>query len=89
VQAKLDAAGHTAIVDQHTGPATVATYTVVHARSGEPEWGLVIADVADGTRAYGRVEDRDLLPAMESEEWVGRVVELDAREDGVNLVTAS
>jgi acetyl-CoA C-acetyltransferase len=88
VQAKLDAIPSTAIVDQHTGPATVATYTVVHARTGEPEWGLVIADVGDGTRAYGRVEDIDLLHALETDEWVGRQVELDARDDGVNLVRA-
>ena len=78
MQAKLDAIPPTAIVDQHTGPATVASYTVAHGRDGEPEWGLVIADVADGARAYGRVEDPDLLPAMEAEEWVGRTVDLDA-----------
>jgi acetyl-CoA C-acetyltransferase len=86
VQAKLDAIPSTAIVDQHTGPATVASYTVVHARTGDPEWGLVIADVDDGTRAYARVEDADLLTAMEAEEWVGRDVELDAEGSGVNVV---
>ena len=77
MQAKLDATGHRRpIVDQHTGPATIASYTVAHARGGEPEWGLVIADVADGTRAYGRVEDPDLLHAMEADEWVGRTIAL-------------
>jgi len=86
VQTRLDAAGHTAIVDHHTGPGTVASYTVAHARSGEPEWGLVITDV-DGGRAYGRVEDPDLLRALEAEEWVGRRVSLEARDD-VNVVRA-
>ncbi|MHB8467781.1 MAG: acetyl-CoA synthetase, partial [Acidimicrobiales bacterium] len=45
------------IVDTFDGTATVASYTVVHARGGAPEWGLVIADLRDGRRAYGRVED--------------------------------
>ncbi len=59
-----------AITDSWTGPATVATYSVVHGRGG-PEWGLVIVDLADGTRGYGRVDDPDLLVAMEADEWVG------------------
>jgi len=88
VQSNLDGRALTDIVDQHTGPATVATYTVAHARGGEPEWGLVIADVADGARAYGRVEDADLLQAMEAEEWVGRPIELERQDDGVNRVRA-
>jgi acetyl-CoA C-acetyltransferase len=85
VQAKLDATPPTAIVDRHSGPGTVASYTVAHARGGEPEWGLVIADVGDRARAYGRVEAPDLLAAMEAEEWVGREIHLEARGDGVNL----
>ena len=87
VRRGLDASPPTAIVDQHTGPVTVASYTVAHARGGEPDWGLVIADVGQGARAYGRVEDADLLHAMEDEEWVGREVHLDAQDDGRNLVT--
>jgi acetyl-CoA C-acetyltransferase len=88
VRATLAATPPTAIVDQHTGPATIASYTVAHARGGEPDWGLVIADVAPGARAYGRVEDPDLLRAMEADEWVGRKITLTTREGGVNLVDA-
>ncbi len=62
-----------AIVDTWDGPGTVGAYSVVHGREGGPEWGLIVADVPDG-RAYGRVEDPDLLAALESEEWVGRTV---------------
>jgi acetyl-CoA C-acetyltransferase len=87
VRARLDAVARTAIVEQHNGPASVASYTVAHARGGEPEWGLVITDVAEGARAYGRVEDPDLLRAMETEEWVGGEVRLDAQDGGLNLVT--
>ena len=40
------------IVDTYAGRATVATYTVVHARGGVPEWGLAICDVPGGGRCY-------------------------------------
>jgi acetyl-CoA C-acetyltransferase len=76
------------IADAFTGDAGVASYTVAHGRSGAPEWGLVLADLPDGRRAYGRVEQPDLLDALEAEEWVGRTVQLSAGERGVNLVTA-
>lgn len=77
-----------AITDRHDGPATIASYTVAHGRSGEPEWGLVIGDLIDGTRAYGRVDDADLLAAMESTEWVGQAVALRSTDAGVNLASA-
>ncbi|MEX2292704.1 MAG: hypothetical protein WD691_02865 [Acidimicrobiales bacterium] len=88
VQAGLDATPPVEIVDTHTGPATIASYTVAHRRDGAPEWGLVIGDVATGGRAYGRVESADLLQAMETDEWVGREVELATTDAGVNLVRA-
>jgi acetyl-CoA C-acetyltransferase len=67
-------------------PGTVATYTVVHNREGQREWGLVICDLRDGSRAYGRVENPDLLQDMEDEEWVGRTLSLSPAND-VNLVS--
>ncbi len=76
------------IADAFTGEAAVATYTVAHGRPGGPEWGLVLADLPDGRRAYGRVEQPDLLAALEAEEWVGRTVRLSEGDRGVNLVTA-
>ncbi len=88
VQARLQATPPVAITDHHEGPATVASYTVAHGRGGEPEWGLVIADLADGSRAYGRVEDAGLLADLETREWVGSTVEMVAGGDGVNLVKA-
>lgn len=86
VQARLDSTPSIGIVDIHAGPVTVASYTVAHGRDGMPDWGLVIGDLADGRRAYGRVEDADLLDAMEATEWVGRTIELEPTESGVNLV---
>ena len=71
------------------GPATVASYSVVHDRDGAPVWGLVVVDVASGSsRAYGRVDDPDLLTDMEAAEWVGRAVTSRSGDDGVNRVVA-
>jgi acetyl-CoA C-acetyltransferase len=94
VQSRLEAQHPTTpIVDVWDGPATIATYTVAHGKGGAAEWGLVITDLpADGerrARAYGRVEDPDLLAALETEEWVGRTVQLrptDRPNGTVNLV---
>lgn len=86
VQQRLDATPPSAIVDRHEGPVTVASYTVAHGRDTQPEWGLVIGDVGDGRRAYGRVEDAGLLVDLEAREWVGASVELVGGADGVNLV---
>ncbi len=74
------------ITDSYSGSATIASYTVAHGRDGAPEWGLVIVDLADGTRAYGKVEDAPLLQEMEAREFVGETIELVASDSGVNLV---
>jgi acetyl-CoA C-acetyltransferase len=69
--------------------ATVGSYTVAHSRTGEPEWGLAICDLADGTRCYARVEDPDLLSHIEATEWVGTEVGLgnqSASRGTINLV---
>jgi acetyl-CoA C-acetyltransferase len=86
VQSQLDAA--LPITDVHAGPVTIASYTVAHGRDGEPEWGLVIGDVGDGSRAYGKVEDMALMRDMETREFVGEAVELVPTNGGVNLVKA-
>lgn len=74
------------ITEAWSGPATVAAYSIVHDRSGAAEWGLAVCDLPDGTRAYGRVEDADLMAEAEATEWVGAAVQLVAGEDGVNRV---
>jgi acetyl-CoA C-acetyltransferase len=72
-QARLDARPNKAITDAapHATRARVATYTVAHARDGEPEWGLALCDLPGGTRCYARVEDPNLLRHVEQVEWVG------------------
>ena len=74
------------ITASYDGPATVASYSVVHGRDGAAQWGLVVADLPDGTRAYGRAEDASVLALAEETEWVGQPVEFDAGQDGVNRV---
>jgi len=89
-----------AIVDTYTGPARVASYSVVHGRDGGPEWGLVVADV-DGdrpggegraaagdrpaARCYARVDDPAELTELEEVEAVGRPVDVRSGDGGVNV----
>jgi acetyl-CoA C-acetyltransferase len=88
VQQSLDVRGPVPITDQHNGPVTIASYTVAHGRDGAPEWGLVIGDLGDGSRAYGKVDDVALLAEMEASEFVGATVALVPADGGVNLVKA-
>ena len=76
VQAVVDAGGKRDIRNVYDGAATVAAYSVVHGRDGEPEWGVVICDVPEGDRAYGKVLDADMLASIERDELVGRKVTL-------------
>jgi acetyl-CoA C-acetyltransferase len=80
VQAAVDGEGKRAIRDVYDGAATVAAYSVVHGKDGEPEWGVVICDVPEGDRAYGKVVDADMLSSIERDELVGRKVTLTPTE---------
>ena len=80
------APGRRPITDTYSGPATVAAYTVVHDRSGGPEWGLAVCDLPDGSRAYARMESPDTLRVAEESEWVGTTVRLVSGPDRVNRV---
>jgi acetyl-CoA C-acetyltransferase len=76
VQAQLDAAGNNAITDTYDGKATVAAYSIVHGRDGEPEWGVAVCDLAEGGRTYAKLLDTELLASAEEEELVGRTLTL-------------
>lgn len=47
------------LTDQHEGPATVETHTVVYGREGQPDFGIVIARTPDGQRLMSRVAATD------------------------------
>ncbi|MGZ7017993.1 MAG: acetyl-CoA acetyltransferase [Acidimicrobiia bacterium] len=70
-----------AIQDTYAGPATVAAYSVVHGREGDPEWGVAVCDVGDGARAYAKMLDAGLLQSAEEDELVGRTLTLTTNEN--------
>jgi acetyl-CoA C-acetyltransferase len=69
------------ITDTYAGPAVVAAYSVVHGRDGGPEWGVAVCDLPDGTRAYAKMADAELLASAESEELVGLTLTLSTSDD--------
>ena len=68
------------VVANHEGDATVAAYSVVHGRDGDPEWALLVCDLPDGARTYARIEDRGTARAAEVQELVGTTVRLEPVE---------
>ena len=79
------AAAPVAIVGSFEGPATVATYSVLHGRDGEPERALLICEVPGGGRCYAQLGGgAAVLGAVEIEELIGRTVTLTPR-DQVNV----
>jgi acetyl-CoA C-acetyltransferase len=67
------------LLDEHTGAATIAGYTVAHA-AGEPVQAVVIATTADGRRCVATSSATEVLPSMVADEWVGRTVEVRGNE---------
>jgi acetyl-CoA C-acetyltransferase len=85
---KLAPAGpQRSIMDTYAGAATIATYTVHHGRDGGATDALFVCDVDDTTRCYATSRDAAVLRALETEEWVGRSVDL-VTEGAVNMVTS-
>ena len=80
VQATVDSGGKREIRDLYEGAATVAAYSVAHGRDGAPEWGIVVCDLPEGDRAYGKMVDGDALASIERDELVGRKVTLTPTE---------
>jgi acetyl-CoA C-acetyltransferase len=77
------------IVGSPSGPATVATYSVLHGRDGEPERALLICDLPGGGRCYAFLAGgAEALAEAEVYELVGRRVTL-APEDQLNLAELS
>jgi len=78
------AAARRTITASHEGPATVATYSVLHGRDGQPESALLVCDLANGSRCYARLDDRDALGALEKIEPINRSVMVTPR-DAMNV----
>ena len=87
VQARVDGTKRRRIVNVATGPARVATYSVVHGREGA-SFGVAICDLQGGDRCYARVDDPSLMADMQARDWVGRDVVLVDAGNGVNRIEA-
>ena len=61
------------VVEEFSGPASVAGYTVLHGRGQQPR-GVALVDTAHGQRAMATTEDTEMVARMQQEEFVGRVV---------------
>jgi len=74
-----------------SGELTVDSYTVSHSRDGSPETGIVCGRTSEGKRAWAQTpkDDRDVLDAMMTQEWVGRRGRISGTEKGVNVVEFS
>jgi acetyl-CoA C-acetyltransferase len=73
--------GTVAVDPDHRGDATVAGYTIAHAR-GAPVEAVVVADTAAGTRAVATTKEPELVAGLRDGEWCGRSV----RVQGAALV---
>ncbi len=83
IQAQIDALPHPEIIDRPTGPATIETYTVVHAREGV-RMAIVIGRDAQGRRFVAHTpEDLETLLDLEAREGVGRTGNVGPHPDGV------
>jgi acetyl-CoA C-acetyltransferase len=74
------------IENRGEGRAQVAAYSVVHDRQG-PSHAVAICDLSQNTRCYAKVTNPEIMQSMQSEEWVGREVQLTPEEAEVNLLT--
>lgn len=68
--------GTVEVLDEFTGPARIAGYTVLHGRGKAPR-GIGLADTAPGQRALITTEDPGLIRRMQEEEFVGRTVRVE------------
>ncbi len=82
-QQRTDRAVRVAIRAHATGPARIASYSVVHDHAG-PTAAVAICDLPEGTRCYARSEDRAVMAELENSEWVGAEVALEDAGGGVN-----
>lgn len=86
LQHVLDAMPSPELAEQPDGAATIETYTIAHARGGEPERGIVIGRLGDGRRFLAALDGgRSELESLEREEGVGRTGRVAPGGDGANL----
>lgn len=68
------------VVPTGDGLATVAAYSVVHERGGEPARALLVCDLPNGARTYATTTDTDVCRRAEEQELIGAEVRLESVE---------
>jgi acetyl-CoA C-acetyltransferase len=63
------------VVGDYAGDAVVVAYSVVHGRSGDPEWAALVCELPGGDRVYARM-DAEQGAQAERDELVGTSVHL-------------
>ena len=67
--------GQLDVLEDYSGPARVAGYTVLHGRGKAPK-GVALVDLEGDRRAMATTEDSALVAEMQDAEWVGRPVQI-------------
>lgn len=83
-QQAVDAIDHPPVVDEHEGPCTLETASVVF-QGGEPAFGVAFARTPEGARFAANVTDADSVAALMEDQLVGRSARSE-RKDGRNLL---
>ena len=71
-----------AVCVDHDGEATIESYVVMY-RPGGPSVAHTACLIADGSRIWANVSDRDVIEAMIKEEFCGR----EGRIDNAGTIT--
>lgn len=73
LQQKLNNLSGPGLIMNPKGPAAMEAYTVMHDREGNPDYAIIISRLTNDKRCWAVIEDdKDILKAMESEEFIGR-----------------
>ncbi len=65
------------VVQQHTGPAVVESYTVPYTRGGEPEAVIISALARDGSRVLVRSKDPEVVDVMATSDPLGWTIDVE------------
>jgi acetyl-CoA C-acetyltransferase len=76
-QDAVDALARRSPALNHEGDVTIETYTVVHDRTGEPEFAILALLTEDGRRTWGNVSDPDDMLGLMENEGCGRKARID------------
>jgi len=72
MQDEVDRLPVRSIVEDHQGPATIESYTVLHNRDGNPSSATTALLTEDGRRTWSSTTDGAVMTAMTTEELCGR-----------------